>query len=232
MPNLDKYNVRAQYDSIATEFAETRKKHIQPMLAEFLDQIKPNSKILELGCGSGRVYSYLKEKFENQNSNLNYTGVDFCEKLLSPEIKNEINFICADICNPVTPDLIRGPREKADYSHILCIAVLHHLTPNQIEKLLKNIKKISAQNSQTKIIFSVWNLNIDKYQKLERNSENQLWVPYAKSNGRESRILTERFCVAYEPKELKELFLKANFKILEFRQDKYNFYFKLNSIAN
>ena len=65
------------YDDIAKEFSATRA-YPWKELQVFIPYIKDNFKILDLGCGNGRLVKSL----EQADKKLNYLGVDFSTQLI------------------------------------------------------------------------------------------------------------------------------------------------------
>ena len=54
--------VKQNYEEIADQFSETRKKHLWPELIELTKNIKEGSSILDVGCGNGRLSKRCKIK--------------------------------------------------------------------------------------------------------------------------------------------------------------------------
>ena len=63
------------YDIIASHFSHTRK-YVWEDIKPFLDIIEPKSRVLDLGCGNGRILQELKTK------QIDYLGIDQSKKLL------------------------------------------------------------------------------------------------------------------------------------------------------
>ena len=74
-----------------------------------------NPSILDLGCGNGVLFEYLK----NNNYECNYTGVDFSEPLIkvAREICPEARFICCDV-NELSTNL-SDSFDLILYSHVI-----------------------------------------------------------------------------------------------------------------
>ena len=74
-----------------------------------------NPSILDLGCGNGVLFEYLK----NKNYECNYTGVDFSEPLIkvAREICPEARFICCDV-NELSTNLSDN-FDLILYSHVI-----------------------------------------------------------------------------------------------------------------
>jgi ubiquinone/menaquinone biosynthesis C-methylase UbiE len=93
------------YDDQATKYAQTREKY-RSEADLFLDEIQSNPnktlRILEFGCGSGRLLAQLESI---KNKKIHYVGVDLSKKLLSIAKKQvkptnktlSCTFICDDI---------------------------------------------------------------------------------------------------------------------------------------
>ena len=81
--------VKRNYEEIAEHYNETRQKHLEPLwgeLIKYAKQAKPNNRILDVGCGNGRLIEAFKEK------DINYLGIDTNQKLLESAKKQKPNF--------------------------------------------------------------------------------------------------------------------------------------------
>lgn len=209
---------KANYNILASHFSYTRGT-IWPELKEFSKQVTPGSKVLDLGCGNGRVFAVLKEK------NIDYLGFDFSEKLVSEAKKRhpQAKFKVADITQKQT---WQGLENKFDF--IFCIAVFHHLPTKELQQeLVKNIKKALKHNGH--LYITVWNLWQPKYLKYHFSLQSlklkwrlknlkALYVPYKLSPSRKRRqpctrrgVRVNRFVHAFTLKELKKLFEENEF---------------------
>jgi 2-polyprenyl-3-methyl-5-hydroxy-6-metoxy-1,4-benzoquinol methylase len=120
-----------------------RKRYVKKLKSLF----KEDSKILELGCGTGWLLFMLAE-----SGFTNLTGTDFSKeqleiansrKMKSPEIvKNSLKFSFSD-----SEDII-----KESYDVVICHAFLHHLTERDIFSVVNFTKK--QLNSNGKLI--IW----------------------------------------------------------------------------
>ena len=143
---LDK--TRQDYNLIAEDFSRTRGKMWEEL--KFLEEyIIDGEKVLDLGCGNGRLYELFKEKF------VDYDGVDSAEKMIEiaksryPKIK----FRVADALNLPFPENF--------FDKVISIAVLHHIPSEEFRlQFLKEVKRVLKPEG--KVILLVWNLNIWK----------------------------------------------------------------------
>lgn len=187
-------SVKNTYDEIGKEFSASRQ-YIWPDLKPFLNEVKPNSTILDVGCGNGRLLLGLPK-------NIKYTGIDISNQLLSEAQKAHPNhkFIEADI----THDQVW--EQLPQYDYIYSIAVLHHL-PTKKDQLfvLNQIKKHLKPHG--KILITSWNLWQPKYLKYHFDLKTKLrdihhvYIPF---QGK------PRFCFAVTTPYLKKLLKASN----------------------
>ncbi len=198
MPHESKIeSIKTVYDEIGKEFSATRQ-YIWPDLKPFLQDVKPNSAVLDVGCGNGRLLLGLPKDTK-------YTGLDISQELLK-EAKiahPEHKFIEGDI----TQDSLWANLPQYDY--IFSIAVLHHLptTKDQIF-VLEQIKKHLKPGG--KVLLTAWNLWQPKYLKYHFDLKTKLQNPhfvYIPFQGK------PRFCFAVTTPYLKKLLQKANLKL-------------------
>ncbi|MFH1129367.1 MAG: class I SAM-dependent methyltransferase [Patescibacteria group bacterium] len=134
---------RQTYDNVADEFERTRRKYNYDA-EELKEYIKQGEKVLDLGCGSGRMF----EMFLAQD--VDYTGVDFSEKLIEiAKNKYGDNFKVADILNL--------PFSNENFDSVWSIAVLHHIPSTELRKrVLSEIKRVLRPNGR--VVVTCWNI--------------------------------------------------------------------------
>src|SRR4030042_1509771 len=71
------------YNEVAEEFYQTRKKY-SPEIEELKLYIKEEEKVLDLGCGTGRLYEIFSVQGGSASGrkNIDYVGIDFSENLI------------------------------------------------------------------------------------------------------------------------------------------------------
>jgi len=131
------------YNQISDEFSNTRKRN-WPEIEELKKYINDGEKILDLGCGNGR----LSEIFSGKN--IDYTGVDFSERLVEiAKSKYGDFFRVADILNL--------PFSNQNFDSVWSIAVLHHIPSIELRKrVLSEIKRVLRPNGR--VIATCWNI--------------------------------------------------------------------------
>lgn len=214
--------VHDNYNEIAADFNLTRKKEIWPEIAKLAESVKDGDRVLDLGCGNGRLIEALKDK------EIEYLGVDNSEELIKLARENYPNykFIVSDILN-----LENVESQKFDY--IFCLATLQHLPSEELRiKALREMKLLLSD--QGRIIISNWNMWAQRKYRflilktfLERIiGKNKLefgdiLFPWKNSRG---EIMSERYYHAFRKRELLKLAHQAGFDNIDIYKDGFNYW--------
>lgn len=196
--------VRTDYTLIAKEFDKARDRE-WPEFSLFLKYLKRQNKkkeiirLLDLGCGNGRLAQFLKTE------SIDYTGVDNNRSLLAIAKKKNPRslFRYADILKlPFPADL---------FDTVWCIAVLHHIPTKKLQlKALKEIKRVLKKNGT--LMITVWNLWQARYKNfIDKETQNALiaWKRLKKGE------TIQRYYYAFQEKELRALLKKSGFSRLK-----------------
>ena len=146
--------VKDNYQEIAGDFDETRKKPIWPELLKRVSEVKEGNSVLDVGCGNGRLLEALKDK------KINYLGIDNSENLITLAQKNypDNKFLIGNILD------LDELKEK--YDLVISVAVLHHLPSFKLRQHAL-LQMLNATKDGGSVIFSVWRLwNNQKYRPL------------------------------------------------------------------
>ncbi len=141
--------VRKTYDAIAGEFDKSRKSQWLEFLY-FLEFIENNVKVLDLGCGNGRLYELLRSK------KVEYLGVDNNSNLLEKAKENfpEARFQLGDMVDLDLPD--------NHFNAVFCIAAFHHIPGRKLRhKAVSEMHRVLKKKGV--LILTVWNLFQWKY---------------------------------------------------------------------
>ena len=191
------------YNLIAEEFSRSRQSIWEEL--KLLSQYTiPGEKILDLGCGNGRLLEIFKEM------NIEYFGVDNSEKLLEIAKKKypKKNFLIADALNLPFPNNY--------FDKIYSIAVLHHIPSTEFRlQFLKEAKRVLKPDGL--LILAVWQIPLWRYifsrqaiLKLIRKSEldyRDIFISWGKK--------IDRYYHCFSEGELIDLMKRVNFKIKE-----------------
>jgi len=217
--------VRRNYQEIAADFDMTRKKEVWPKIRELAESVKDNSKVLDAGCGNGRLLEALEGK------QINYLGIDNSPALIKIA---KVNYPSHDFRVHDLLSLSRLPEGNFDY--IFCLAVLQHIPGRKLRlQALQELKTKLAPSGQ--IIISVWNLWKNKKYRIllfknywlkitGRNGLgfNDLLFSWKNSRGEKT---SERYYHAFTKKELKKLARLAGLKPQKLETDRYNYWYIL-----
>lgn len=155
MENNKHYNIRKElrtfYNHVAESFSSTRKYWWRDL--HFIKKyLKKEGKVLDFGCGNGRLVDFLEE------TNLDYIGVDASQKLLEIARKKYPNKSFVQIENES-----KLPFEDGEFDMIFAIAVFHHFTPKMADNALAEMNRILKDDGV--LILTIWNLWNVKYLK-------------------------------------------------------------------
>ncbi len=141
--------LKASYSSFADEFDVTRQKPWEEF-HHFLAYVRHGARVLDLGCGNGRLYGALEGR------DVDYLGIDHNSKLLDlartryPKARFEL----ADMID------LRLPEDAFDVA--FCIAAFHHI-PGKLARrhLVDTVHR--ALKPDGVLVLTVWNLFQWKY---------------------------------------------------------------------
>ncbi|MFH0838336.1 MAG: methyltransferase domain-containing protein [Patescibacteria group bacterium] len=200
--------VKASYSQFAGEFDQTRRQQ-WPEFDHFLVYTKKHAKVLDLGCGNGRLYDFLRPK------EVTYLGIDHNSHLLELARRNfpEARFRL--------DDLMDLQLEEEAFDNVFCVAAFHHVPSKKMrQKVLADIHKSLKPDGI--LILTVWNLFQFRYFSALikailravltlglKGAWNDLWIRWG-------NYPLKRYYHAFRPTELMALFSQKLWEIEEF----------------
>lgn len=204
------------YDAIAGDFDRTRS-YCWGGLEEFASHAQKGDRVLDFGCGNGRLFTLFRER------DIFYVGADQSgglidrarEKYAAEEKDGKVQFV----------HLSGGvlPFPDASFDCIFTIAALHHIpSVPERERVLREFDRVLKPGGR--VVITVWNLWQKKYFPLIVRHTMQkaigmspldlfdIFVPW-KTHDRET--VAERYYHCFTMGELTRLVQKAGFHILE-----------------
>ncbi|MBT4723123.1 class I SAM-dependent methyltransferase [Candidatus Falkowbacteria bacterium] len=193
------------YDQTAKMFSSSRR-YVWPDLLVFQNYIKEGDKLLDLGCGNGRLVDLVKDL------KVDYLGVDNSQGLIDCAAKSfpDKNFQVQDALNL---DLAEN-----SFDAVLCVSVLNHIEKENQQQFIENIKKVLKPDGV--LLLSNWNMwNIkgkksvwkqDKSAGLKRTSYKDVWTIWKSTDNK-----VPLYYYAFTKRELNKLLRQNGFKIIK-----------------
>jgi len=208
---------RKDYNRIATHFSSTRS-YNWPDVDEAIGGLglKKGDRILDLGCGNGRLIKAL-EKYE-----IEYCGLDISEELVKNARKS------FPLEKFVVSNLLKTPFPKESYDAVISIATLHHLPSLNHKDAFVEMKRILKPGG--KLLISVWyfwnkpsfvSLIIEEaLRKITGRSGLGFGDFYKDWKDDKQKTVTKRYFHAWRKSEIKHLLKLAGFKNVELSDNK------------
>lgn len=200
------------FDKNVEGFSGSRKE-LWPEFEELKKYIKDSEKILDLGCGNGRLFELFQDK------NVKYIGVDSSEKFIQKARgKYGDHFQVTDI--------LSLPFFNNYFDSIWSIAVFHHIPSNELHlEVLEELKRVLKKDGR--IIMICWHLYQGEYLKLLLKFTLIKFFKKSRLDYKDillspKKMKIQRYYHAFTKKELKKLFQKAGFRVEELRYLKRN----------
>lgn len=207
--------VKADYSRIAPDFSRTRQKYWEEMRG-FAKRLKPGDRVLDLGCGNGRLYEVL------QDLSVSYLGVDNSPELIGFAKKrwNENEKRKFLVGEATDPKWWKGEK----YNAVFMIAALHHIPGKELrKKVFENVANLLELDGF--FIMTNWNLFEGKYpgyifknifKKIGGKSSLDFMdalIPWKDAGTGE--VMAERYIHAFTLRELDRLVKEAGMQIVE-----------------
>lgn len=207
------------YDSISEHFSSTRQYNWTEIKIITDKYVKPNSSILDLGCGNGRLLSILPDQIE-------YLGIDISKYLIKEAKKYSRTHRKAKQKISFQVNSLMDFKTEKKYDYIFAIASIHHIPSKSFrKKVLQNI--FSFLKPGGLFICTNWQLNQTKYQPycnftekiLPGLDQNDCLIPWKNSNG---QILAQRYYHSFTEQEISQLLISTGFDVLKNYTEKFN----------
>lgn len=220
---------RDDYNIISSDFSQKRF-YMWNEIKPYLKLIKKGDKVLDLGCGNGRLYGELEKSIRltmrsshetnTQKPGIDYLGIDFSKELISIAQNKypELNFKVADILDTKIWDKLNN------FDVVVSLAVLHHFPTSKDHNFILS-KIFDCLKPNGIFILSVWNLWQKKFWKMHfkqlgfkiKQGFKFKWleIPYHVSDGSKIIKTVNRFFYLFTSNELEKLCLNNGFEIID-----------------
>lgn len=206
--------VRVSYHSISHEFSDSRRYAWQDFNF-FKKYLFENAEIVDLGCGNGRLISFLEQFF--LGAPFRYIGIDNSSVLLEKAHQAFPRQLF------LPGDQLEIPVDDAQTDLVFSIAAFHHIPSRLLrQKALQEIVRILKPGGT--VILSVWNLWQWKYWRENLSAwlrslftfgsyaPNDLYIPWKNSQG---KTVSKRYYHNFLPSELARLVRQSGLEIRE-----------------
>lgn len=192
--------LKQAYNTISGVFRKTRT-IVWDDLVPLQQYAKEGDHILDLGCGSGRLYQLFAEK------SISYVGADFSEGQIVEAQKHypDAEFVVAE--------MVDLPFEDKSFDTIYCIAAFHHLsTASARTKSLSEMHRVLKSGGT--LVLTNWNLDCEWARekvavgKWKKVGENGYLVPWRRADG---SIVANRYYYGFDKEKIQKLLEESNF---------------------
>lgn len=201
------------YNQSAEDFSRTRGNWWAGL--DFIKEYIPkNGKVLDFGCGNGRLLKFIKK----DSIEIKYEGVDISERLIAiaQEKYPKRNFKVIEKEDSL-------PFDNDDFDTVIALAVFHHFNPEMAVGALREMQRVMKRDGV--LILTAWNLWNRKYLKfLLKNIFRGKFEFSAMVSFRAGDKKYWRYCYWWRPASLAKIIKKSGFKIVSsgFTSDKKN----------
>jgi ubiquinone/menaquinone biosynthesis C-methylase UbiE len=209
-------SLQTEYEAIAEHFSETRHS-LWPELEALRGEIREGEKILDVGCGNGRLLSLFSDV------RIVYAGIDNSAKLLEKAqcASKKFSHIQSTFINA---DMRSIPYPDRQFDYVFCIASLHHIPSAEYRlQAVKELYRLAKPGA--KIFMTNWDVLrqpsyvIDQI-KYRLQYPSKFWglglknflIPWTLPNGKKAW----RYYYAFSEKELSRLLEKVGFSQVTF----------------
>lgn len=129
--------------------------------------LKPDHRVLDVGCGIGRMAvpltRYLSQSGSYEGFDIVNSGIDWCRRRITPAFPN-FQFRMADVYNKhynphggCKPSEYRFPHENGSFNLVFATSVFTHMMPGDVENYLSEISRVLAPGGRCLITYFLLN---------------------------------------------------------------------------
>ncbi len=180
-----------------------------------LGDLQPNQRVLDVGCGIGRMAipltSYLSKDGEYWGFDIVREGIDWCQKRITPQYGN-FHFLHSDVYNKeynpkgkILAKDFRFPFEDGFFDFVFLTSVFTHMLPHDVENYMSEIARVMKRGGKCFITFFILN---EESLNLIRLGISSLNFQYEVNGCLSTNEKTPEEAIAYDEKTVIEFFEK------------------------
>lgn len=184
--------------------------------------ITPDSSILDIGCGIGRMTipftEYLSPKGRYEGFDIVKMGIDWCTKNISSRYPN-FNFKLIPLKNDLyrldTDEKaaeLKFPYENESFDFVFLTSVFTHMLPEDIENYISEIERVLRKDKKCFATFFI----LEEENEANSNLNGSKKFPYDKGNYALMDKSVKEANVAYKKNYLFDLLKNHNFEVTNF----------------
>jgi ubiquinone/menaquinone biosynthesis C-methylase UbiE len=187
-----------------------------------LGGLKPDDKVLDVGCGFGEknipLAKYLNEKGKFEGIDIVKRGIDWCDKNITPKYPN-FRFHLADVYNKqynptgkYKPSEYRFPYGDNTFNLVNLVSVFTHMMPVDIENYLKEIARVTKKGGKSMISYFILN---DESIKLVEAGKSTHDFRYKFEGYRTTNLDIPEQAISFPEEYVRSIYVKNNLRIIE-----------------
>jgi ubiquinone/menaquinone biosynthesis C-methylase UbiE len=187
-----------------------------------LADLKPNGRVLDVGCGIGRMTipltDYLSKEGEYWGFDIVQKGIDWCNGHISPKFSN-FHFLHSDVYNKhynpngkILAQNYQFPFDNDTFDLIILTSVFTHMFPADVENYLSEISRVLKTGGKCLITFFILNKeSID----LVKSGQSTLDFKYMVDGCLTINKKDPENAIAYDEQCIKDMFEKYSLRITQ-----------------
>jgi len=187
-----------------------------------LGNLQPNDRVLDVGCGIGRMAipltNFLSKEGEFWGFDIVKNGIKWCHSRISPKYSN-FHFQHSDVYNKhynpngkVQAQNFKFPFENEYFDFVFLTSVFTHMLPSDVENYLGEISRVLKNKGKCLITFFILN---EESEKLIRSGRSTLDFQYKLQGCLTAKEKDPEFAVAYSEEVVLSLFKKYGLEIAQ-----------------